>query len=96
MMGNSFWDDMSIDAYEKQLEIDRMARDLVDHWGKELSENDLLKLKAYKDGGNDPIESAFAKSALDYYLTQNYNPAFIHADMYGKSSSKRWWQIWKR
>jgi hypothetical protein len=53
MMGNSFWDDMSIDAYEKQLEIDRMARDLVDHWGKELSENDLLKLKAYKDGGND-------------------------------------------
>ena len=96
MMGQTFWDDMSIDAYEKQLDIDRQARDLVDHWGKELTENDLLKLKAYSDGGNNPIETAFAQSALRYYQTQDYKPEFIHADMYGKTETKKWWQIWKR
>ena len=31
-----------------------------------------------------------------YYQTQDYNPEFIHADMAGKTSTKRWWQIWKR
>ena len=96
MIGNTFWDDMSIDAYEKQLEIDRMARDLVDHWGKDLSEKDLLKLKAYSDGINNPIEQAFAKAALSYYQAQNFNPEFIHADMLKQSTTKRWWQFWKK
>lgn len=96
MIGNSFWEDMSIDAFEKQIEIKRMAQELVDHWGEELKETDLLKLKAYQDGGNDPVESAFARAALEYYQTQDYTPEFIHADMYNKTSTKRWWQIWKR
>jgi len=96
MIGNDFWEDMSIDAYEKQLEIDRMAQELIDHWGSDLKEIDLLKLKSYGLGNHDPIESAFARAALKYYQTQNYNPEFIHADMYGKTSTKKWWQIWKR
>lgn len=96
MMGQSFWEDMSIDAYEKQLEIDRMARELVDHWGKDLKEVDLLKLKAYSSQSDNFIEAAFAEAALAYYQTQNYNPEFIHADMAGKTSTKRWWQFWKR
>lgn len=96
MIGNNFWEDMSIDAYEKQLEIDRMARDLIDHWGKEIKEIDLLKLKSYGLNTDNPIEAAFAKAALDYYLTQDYNPEFMHADMADKKLSKKWWQIWKR
>lgn len=96
MIGQSFWEDMSIDAYEKQLEIETMAKDLINHWGNDLKEIDLLKLKSYGLNADSPVEAAFAKAALDYYLTQDYNPEFIHADMVSKTTSKRWWQIWKR
>lgn len=96
MIGNSFWDDMGIDAYEKQLEIESIAHQLIDHWGKDLKEVDLLKLKSYGLNLDNPIEAAFAKAALEYYLTQNYQPEFIHADMKSTLSTKRWWQFWKK
>ena len=32
MIGNSFWDDLSIDAFEKQTEIKMQAEALVNHW----------------------------------------------------------------
>ena len=62
MIGSTFWDDMGIDAYEIQLAIEAQAKTLVDHWGKELTETDLLKLKAYSDSQNNPIEAAFAQT----------------------------------
>ena len=96
MIGNTFWDDMGIDAFEIQLAIEAHAKTLVDHWGKELTETDLLKLKAYSDSQNNPVEAAFAKSALAYYQTQGYQPEFIHADMANQSTTRRWWQFWKR
>jgi hypothetical protein len=40
MIGNSFWDDLSIDAFEKQTEIKMQAEALVNHWGKDITEND--------------------------------------------------------
>jgi len=96
MIGSTFWDDMGIDAYEIQLAIEAQAKTLVDHWGKELTETDLLKLKAYSDSQNNPIEAAFAQIALKYYQTQNYQPEFIHSGMSNNSTPKRWWQFWKR
>jgi len=96
MIGNTFWDDMGIDAYEIQLAIEAQAKTLVDHWGKDLKEVDLLKLKSYGLNLDNPIEAAFAKAALDYYLTQDYQPEFIHSGMSNNSTSKRWWQFWKR
>jgi len=96
MIGNTFWDDLGIDAYEVQLAIEAQAKTLVDHWGKELTETDLLKLKAYSDAIDNPVETAFAKSALEYYQTQNYEPRFIHADMAHQSTTRRWWQFWKK
>ena len=96
MIGNTFWDDMGIDAYEIQLAIESQAKILVDHWGKELTETDLLKLKAYSDSSDNLVEAAFAKSALAYYQTQSYEPRFIHADMATQSTARRWWQFWKK
>jgi len=96
MIGQSFWEDMSIDAYEKQLEIETMARELVDHWGSELKEIDLLKLKSYGLNADDPVEAAFARAALKYYQTQDYNPEFIHADMKSVKTKKSWWKFWSK
>jgi hypothetical protein len=95
MIGDTFWDDMGIDAYEKQVEIEQMAHVLVDHWGKSLTEKDLLKLNAYSNCNDNPIEAAFARAALEYYKQQDFDPEFIHADMCSQTNSKRWWQIWK-
>ena len=95
MLGNDFWGDLEIDALEYEQDIESVAIDLVDHWGKELTEADLLKLKAYSSCGDTPIQCALARAALEYYLTQNYNPEFIHAGM--KTEVKKpWWQFWKR
>lgn len=96
MIGNTFWDDLGIDAYEIQIAIEAQAKTLVDHWGKELTETDLLKLKAYSDSLDNPIETAFAQKALAYYQTQDYQPEFIHSGMSNNSITKRWWQFWKR
>ena len=96
MIGNTFWDDLGIDAYEVQLAIEAQAKTLVDHWGKDFTETDLLKLKAYSDSQDNLVEAAFAKSVLVYYQTQNYEPQFIHADMANRSTARRWWQFWKK
>ena len=96
MIGNTFWDDMGIDAYEIQLAIESQAKILIDHWGKELTETDLLKLKAYSDSLDNPVETAFAQIALKHYQAQDYQPEFIHADMSKQSTTKRWWQFWKK
>jgi len=97
MIGNSFWDDLSIDAFEKQTEIKMQAEALVNHWGKDITENDLLKLKAYSDGIHDPVEAAFAQAALNCYLEKKHDPEWIHASMFEKqTTTKRWWQVWER
>lgn len=96
MIGQSFWEDLSIDSFEKSVEIETMAHALVDYWGKDLTESDLLKLKAYTDSHSNPVEVAFASSALEYYMTKDYKPDFIHAEMQGNSTIKHWWQFWKR
>lgn len=88
MMGNDFWADLEIDAFEKQLELEAIAKTLIDHWGKELTENDLLKMKAYTDSQINLVETAIAKAALAYYLTQDYSPEFIHK--YQSSPKKSW------
>jgi len=94
MLGNDFWGDLEIDAVEYEQNIESVARDLIDHWGKELTEKDLLKLKAYGSCADTPIQCALAKAALEYYLAQDYNPEFIHAGM-TYSPKKPWWKFWK-
>ncbi len=95
MIGNDFWGDLEIDAIEYEKDIELVAKELIDHWGKELTEKDLLKLKAYSTCADTPIHCALAKAALEYYVTQDYKPEFIHAGVESKPK-KVWWKFWKR
>jgi len=80
MLGSDFWGDLDIDVVEIQITVDDQARLLIDHYGKELTEADLLKLKGYSDTDANPLEKALALSALKYYTenSEKYNPKFIH------------------
>ena len=95
MIGNDFFGDLEIDAIQYEKDIESVARDLIDHWGKDLTEKDLLKLKAYGNCSDTPIQCALAKAALEYYLTQDFKPEFIHAGM-DTSPKTKWWQFWKQ
>lgn len=96
VLGNDFWGDLDIDAIEYQEDIKSAATGLIDYWGKSLTEKDLLKLKAYSSCGDTPIQCALARAALEYYLTQDYNPEFIHADMKSVKNKKSWWKFWTK
>jgi hypothetical protein len=93
MIGNSFWDDLGIDAYDFQLKIEHSAQALIDYWGKDLTQADIYKLHAYSELCDNPIEKQFAQAALTYYKTQGYE--FVWLDT-NPITCKRWWQLWKR
>jgi len=93
MIGNTFWEDLEIDAVEVSEDVNHIAHTLIDHWGSSLTENDLLNLSAYSKCADTPIECALAKAALAYYQTKNFNPDYIHSNM-DTSPKKRWWKFW--
>lgn len=85
MIGNDIFEDMSIDSIEIEQELKERARVLVDHWGPKITENDLLRLNAMVHAEGSSVEYSIAAYILEYYLTQDYQPEFIHADMLEKS-----------
>lgn len=89
MIGKDFWDDMEIDSVEIQNNIDIIAQQLIDHHGPKIKESDLLKMNAYSDSSNNPIQSAIVKASLDYYVKQDYHPEWIHSDMIGRTEEKK-------
>lgn len=96
MMGKDIWEDIDIDAMVLQQEVHEKAVALIDHYGKDITEVDLLKMNTRSDSAADPINTALVRACLEYYKTQGYNPEWIHADMAGKASTKKkWWKFWK-
>jgi len=96
MIGKTFWEDLEIDVIEYENNISSVAKTLVDHWGKDLTESDLLKLKAYASHADEPVQCAIAKYALEYYLTLSHNPGYIHSNMSTTQNRKKWWKFWIR
>jgi len=95
MIGNDIFEDISIDAYELEIEARDRARVLIDEWGPKLTEGDLLRLNAMVHAEGANIEYSIAAYALEYYLTQDYTPEFIHADMATRTLTKKpWWRFW--
>lgn len=94
MMGKDIFEDMGIDAYEVELDMEQRAKSLVDQWGKSLTEGDLLKLNAMVHAEGSNAEYSIAAYALQYYLTKNYRPEFIHATTSVIPRRKPWWKFW--
>lgn len=81
MIGKDFWEDMQIDSVIIDEQVKLIAKELVDHHGKNLTENDLLKMNAFSDSMAEPIQTAIVREAAEYYKTCDYNPEWIHSDM---------------
>lgn len=92
-MGKDIFEDIGIDAYEVELDMEQRAKSLVDQWGKQLTEGDLLKLNAMVHAEGSNAEYSIAAYALQYYLTKNYRPEFIHA-VKTPLREKPWWKFW--
>jgi len=93
MIGKDIWEDIQIECVDLQITIDESARILIDHWGKDITKSDLLKLNAMSDTSHNGIERAIAKAALSYYGKKNYQPDFIH--QYKIITKKPWWKFWR-
>ncbi len=93
MMGKDFFEDLSIDAYEIEIDMQNRAQQLIDHWGHELNEADLLRLNAMVHAEGSNAEYSMAAYALEYYLTKNHDPEFIHT-VRTSSKKKPWWRFW--
>jgi len=93
MLGNNIFEDLAIDAYEVEIELESISKALVDQWGQKLTEGDLLRLNAMSDSNTLSVENVLSKYILQYYLTKDYNPEFIHKTKI-KASKKAWWKFW--
>lgn len=93
MIGNDIFEDLAIDAYEVEIELESISKTLVDQWGSKLTEGDLLRLNAMRDSNTLSVENVLAKYILQYYLTKDYNPEFIHKTE-TKVNKKSWWKFW--
>jgi len=92
MMGKDIFEDINIDALQFDMEMEDAARQLVDNYGKELTESDLILLIVLTDGAT--TESILAQYCLDYYLTQNYQPERIDTNKFPSTAKKAWWKLW--
>ena len=89
MIGKDFWENMEIDAIDQQQTIDMIAKNLIDHFGNEITEADLLKMNAFSDSNHCPIQTAIVRACMKYYATQDYAPDWIHSDMEGRTVEKK-------
>jgi hypothetical protein len=86
MIGNTFWDDLGIDAYETKLDIEYRAQQLLEYWEKHLTESDRAKLQQYCQSSDNPVEALYAKAILETLGEDIW---------YIEKTKKRWWQLWK-
>jgi hypothetical protein len=94
MIGKNFWEDMQIDSVIIDEQVKLIAKELVDHHGKDLTEGDLLKMNAFSDSMAEPIQTAIVREAAEYYKTCDYNPEWIHSDMSTRTTEKK--SFWKK
>lgn len=93
MIGKDLFEDISIDGIGFEEEMRQAAHQLIDQWGKELTEGDLLRLSNMVQSNGTEAEHIIAAYALEYYLTKNYRPEFIHA-VKTPLREKPWWKFW--
>ena len=93
MMGKDIWEDIEIDTYVLQQKVNEMAIELVDHYGKELDEGDLLKLNGYSDYNGNPEEKALCLACLEYYKTKGY-PSALPAKVVLATDEKWYRKFW--
>ena len=86
MIGNTFWDDLGIDAYETELDIEFRAQQLLEYWQSKLTDSDRAKLQQYCQSSTNPVEALYSKAILQ---------ALGEDIWYIETTKKRWWQIWK-
>ena len=94
MIGKDFWENMEIDAIEQQQNVELIAKSLIDKFGPDITEADLLKMNAFSDSMHDPIQTAIVRASLTYFSQQDYSPEWIHSDMEGRTIEKK--NIWKK
>lgn len=95
MVGKDFWEELEIDAVHYENELRSIAEDLIDDWGEDISEADLLRLNALSKALDSRVENVIAAYALEYYMTHDHKPQFIH--QYRNSPVKQpWWKFWKK
>ena len=93
MIGNTLFEDLNIDAQELEFDMQSRAQQLIDHWGPRLTEADLLQLNALVHANSNNAENSIAAYALEYYLTKDYQPEFIHTNKI-PYKKKPWWKFW--
>lgn len=94
MIGNTFFEDLNIDAQELEFDMEHRAKLLIDEWGPKLTEADLLQMNALVHASTSNAENSIAAYALEYYLTKDYKPEFIHTTKDLTPHKKKWWKFW--
>ena len=94
MMGKDIFEDMNIDALQFEMEMEDAARQLVNNYGKELTEADLLQLSGMVQSDGANAENIIAGYCLEYYLTQTHYPERIDANKFPSTPKKSWWKFW--
>ena len=94
MMGKDIFEDMNIDALQFEMEMEDAAKILVNNYGKDLTEADLLQLSGMVQSDGANAENILAGYCLEYYLTQNYYPERIDANKFPSTQKKSWWKFW--
>jgi len=88
MIGKDYWENMEIDATAEWQNIEFHAKQLIDKFGPEITEADLLKMNAFSDSMHDPIQTALVRASLEYYKTLDYSPEWIHNNMATEKKSE--------
>lgn len=89
MMGKDLWEDMDIDSLHFESELKYAATQLITEYGKDLTETDILRLKALQDSQADPVKRVLAIYALEFYKTTDYAPKRETTYTF---KEKKWWQ----
>lgn len=93
MIGKTFFEDLNIDAQELEFDMEHRAKLLIDEWGPKLTEADLLQMNALVHASSSNAENSIAAYALEYYLTKDYKPEYIHKNNF-PHKKKPWWKFW--
>ena len=92
-IGRDLFEDIDVDAYEVELDMEQRAKALIDEWGSKLTEKDLIRLNAMVHAEGSNAEYSIAAYALEYYMTKNYYPERIDVNKFSLKQ-KPWWKFW--
>ena len=92
MIGNDIWDDIDIDSMHLQSEVNHMAVNLIDQYGENLTQTDILNMKTIAGTEEDHLKRALAAACLSYYESIGYTPK--DRTVNETPSNKAWWKLW--